>query len=128
MPPPAERWKRPQDGISRVQKVAAVEIGFRGAPGCFQGIRVYIGEGSRSVEPRGAHEGGGAPTPWARLPASWPPRCFLDIHSKSPGLHLFQKLSSCRFHSVWIPFDISFLRNTEIGKKKQFALGLWLVG
>ena len=32
-------------------------------PGCFQGIRVYIGERSRSVELRGAHEGGGAPTP-----------------------------------------------------------------
>ena len=59
MPPPAERRKRPQDGISRVQKVVAVEIGFRGAPGCFQGIRVYIGEESWSVEPRGAHEGGG---------------------------------------------------------------------
>ena len=28
-------------------------------PGCFQGIRVYIGERSRSVELRGAHEGGG---------------------------------------------------------------------
>ena len=37
MPPPAEHRKRPQDGISRVQKVAAVEIGFRGAPGCFRG-------------------------------------------------------------------------------------------
>ena len=30
--------KRPQDGITQVQKVAAVEIGFRGALGCFQGI------------------------------------------------------------------------------------------
>ena len=59
MPPPAERWKRPQDGISWVQKVAAVEIGFRGAPECFQGIWVYIGGRSRSVELRGAHEGGG---------------------------------------------------------------------
>ena len=29
-PPPAERRKRPQDGISRVQKVAAVEIVLRG--------------------------------------------------------------------------------------------------
>ena len=48
--PSAERRKRPQDGISQVQKVAAVEIGFRGALGCFQGIRVYIGERSRSVE------------------------------------------------------------------------------
>ena len=51
MPPPAELRKRPQDGISRVQKVAAVEIGFRGAPGCFQGMQVYIGEGSQSGEP-----------------------------------------------------------------------------
>ena len=58
MPPPAERQKRPQDGISRVQKVAAVEIGFRGAPGCLQGMWIYIGGRSRSVEPRGAHNGG----------------------------------------------------------------------
>ena len=57
MPPSAERRKRPQDGISRVQKVAAVELGFRGAPGCFQGTWIYIGEGGRS----GAEEGGGAP-------------------------------------------------------------------
>ena len=48
--PPAEHRKRPQDGISRVQKVATVEIGFRGALGCFQGIWVYIGGRSRSVE------------------------------------------------------------------------------
>ena len=51
----------PQDGISWVQKVAAVEIGFRGAPGCFWNTWVYIGGRSRSVELRGAHEGGGAP-------------------------------------------------------------------
>ena len=61
MPPPAELRKRPQDGISWVQKVAVVEIGFRGAPGCFRGIWVYIGGRSGSVELRGAHEGGGAP-------------------------------------------------------------------
>ena len=63
-PPLAERRKRPQDGISRVQKVVAVEKWFRGSPGCFQGIRVYIGEGTRSGELRGAHEVGGAPYPW----------------------------------------------------------------
>ena len=45
--------------ISWVQKVAAVEIGFHGAPRCFQGTGVYIGEGSTSMEQRGAHEGGG---------------------------------------------------------------------
>ena len=62
MPPPAELRKRPQDGISRVQEVAAVELGFRGAPVCF-GVRgyIYIGGRSRSVELGGAHEGGGAP-------------------------------------------------------------------
>ena len=48
--PPAERRKRPQDGISRVHKVAAMEIGFCGAPGCFRGIWIYIGGRSRSVE------------------------------------------------------------------------------
>ena len=59
IPPPADRRNRPQDGISQVQKVAAVEKVFRGSPRRFQDIRVYIGEGSRSVELRGAHEGGG---------------------------------------------------------------------
>ena len=61
MPPPVELRKRPQDGISWVQKVVAVEIGFRGSPGCFRGIWVYIGGRSTSVELQGAHEGGGAP-------------------------------------------------------------------
>ena len=59
MPPPAELQKRPQDWISWVQKVAAGEIGFRGAPGCLRGTWIYIGGRSRSVEQRGAHEGGG---------------------------------------------------------------------
>ena len=58
MLPPAERRKRPQDGISRVHKVPAVEIGFcSSADGL--GVRRYIGGRSRSVEPRGAHKGGG---------------------------------------------------------------------
>ena len=64
MPPPAEHRKRPQDEISRVQTVAAVEIGFLLRIWCFQGIWVYIGGKSTSVEQRGAHEGGGrAPLP-----------------------------------------------------------------
>ena len=67
------------------------KIGFRSAPRCFQGMEVYIGEGGRSGEPRGAHEGGGAPRGQARLPASWPPCFFLDVHSKSSGSRLFQK-------------------------------------
>ena len=66
--PPAERRKRPQDEISRVQKVAAVEIGFCGAPGCFRGMWTYKGGRSRSVEPRGAHEGGGRALGGRRAP------------------------------------------------------------
>ena len=82
--PPAEHRKRPQDGISRVQKVAAVEIGFRGA-------WVYIGGRSRSMELRGAHEGGGRAQGVGAPPASWPSCSFLDVHSKSSGSRLFQK-------------------------------------
>ena len=77
---------------------------------------------------RGPRGWGRAHPPRARPPASWPPCGFLDLHSKSPGLCLFQKRSSRRFHSVWISFDIPFLRNTKIGKKKQFSLGLRLIG
>ena len=74
MPPPAELRKRPQDGISWVQKVAAVETGFRGAPGCLRGIWIYIGGRSRSVEQRGAHEGGGCAQGGRRAPL---PRALL---------------------------------------------------
>ena len=49
-----------QDGISRIQKVTAVEIVFRGAPGCFRGPWIYIGGRSTSVDARGAHETGSA--------------------------------------------------------------------
>ena len=73
---------------------------------------------NRSVELRGAHEGGGCASPWACPLASWPPRGVPDFNSKSSGLCLFQERSSRRFHSVWIPFGILFLQNTEIGKKK----------
>ena len=40
-----------QNGISWVQKVAAVEIGFRGAPGCFPSIWIYIGGRSEGNMP-----------------------------------------------------------------------------
>ena len=69
--------------------------------------------------PWGPRGWGRAWGPWAHPPASWPPRFFLDVHSKSPGSRLFQKSRSRRFHSVWTPFDILFLRNSKIGKKKQ---------
>ena len=119
MPPLVELRKRPQVGISQVQKVAAVELGFRGAPGCLRGTWTYIGGRSRSVEERGAHKGGGRAQEVGAPPTSWPPRLLLDVHSNSYGSRLFQKSRSRRFHSVWTPFDILFLRNTEIGKKNS---------
>ena len=58
-----------------------------------------------------AHPGGRrAPLPHAFL-------VDLDVGSKSSGSR------SRRFHSVWTPFDIPFLRNTEIGKKTAMRAG-----
>ena len=96
-----ERRKRLQDGISRVQKVAAVEIGFRGAPGCFQGMQVYIGEGSRSGEPRGAHEGGGH---------AHPPR--RDLHPRGPSV-----APPTYFFLLYIP---TYPENIQGANEKQF--------
>ena len=56
-------------------------------------------------------------------PMLCPPRSFLGIGSKSPGSYSGRKSRSRKVYSVWTPFDISFLRNTEIGKKQQFWVG-----
>ena len=56
----------------------------------------------------------------ARPPTSCLLGFFLDVGSKSPRSSSFQKSRSRRFHSVGTPFDILFLRNSEIGKKQQF--------
>ena len=69
------------------------------------------------MEQRGAHEGGGRAQGVGAPPTSWLPGSFLDVGSKSSGSRSFQKSRSRRFHSVWTPFDILFLRNSEIGKK-----------
>ena len=76
-----------------------------------------------SEDPRGGQEIGGAQRGWARPPVSWSPHKLLDLHSKFPGSRSFQKSRSRRFHSVWTPFDIPFLRNTEIGKKPTIRAG-----
>ena len=115
-----EHRKRPQDGISRVQKFAAVESRFHGSPRRFQGIRVYIGEISRSVELRGAHEGGGVPTPLGRALL---PRGFLAASLTSTPSLLDCVCSKNDPREGFIPFDIPFLRNTEIGKKTTIWTG-----
>ena len=73
----------------------------------------------------GAPAGGGVGAP----PTLWPPLLFLDIESKSLGSCSVRKSRSRRFHSVWTPFDIPFLRNPKIGKKNSNSgLGLRLIG
>ena len=56
-------------------------------------------------------------------PVSCLPPLFLDGHSKSPGSRLLRKSRSQRFHSVWTPFDIPFLRNPKLGKKTAIWVG-----
>ena len=73
-----------------------------------------VGEASRG--PRGW---GGNPPPRARRAPSWPPRLLLDLHSKSPGLRLFQKDHSRRFHSVWTRFDIPFFETLKQAKSSN---------
>ena len=74
-----------------------MEKWFRGSPGCFQGIRVYIGEGTRSGELRGAHKVGGH----TLLPRG----CLIASPTSSPSL-----LVSFRFtedhRESFIPFGL----------------------
>ena len=92
-----------------------MEKWFRGSPGCFQGIRVYIGERSTSVELRGAHEGGGR----ALLPRGH----LAEFQTSTPSLlDCFRSKKDHR--EGFIPFGIPFLQNTEIGKKNwHWAFG-----
>ena len=75
----------------------------------------YVGGRPRGPRDRGRALQGG--------PISWGPRELLDLHSKLSGSRSFQKSRSRRFHSIWTPFDIPFLRNTEIGKKTTIWAG-----
>ena len=81
-----------------------------------------------SVEQQGAHEGGGRAWGVGAPPTSWLPCWLLDVGSNSLGSCSFRKSRSRRFHSVWTPFDILFLRNSEIGKNNNSGLGLRLIG
>ena len=60
---------------------------------------------------------------WGRPPISWSPRVSSDLNSTSPGWYSSKKSRCRRFHSVWTPFDIPFLRNTETGNKTAIWAG-----
>ena len=106
--------RRLQDGISRIQKVAVVEIVFRGALGCFQGTWIYIGGRIRSVDARGAHMGGGTPTPLGRagppcLQLESTPSLLDCVCSKKIALEGFIPFGLCL---IFLSFE-----TLKIGKK-----------
>ena len=121
-PTKAPRWDLADtEGYSGGNCVSLDPWMFSGYVGLYR-RKKYGGGRPRGPRDRGRPIGGACP------PISWRPRLLLDLHSKSSGSRSFQKSRSRRFHSVWTPFDIPFLRNTEIGKKQQYGLGLRLVG
>ena len=80
----------------------------------FSGTWVYIVGRSRSLDARGAYEGGGrAGHPRGRLD------CFMMSAPSLLDCVCSKKISPEGF----IPFDIPFLRNPKIGKKKTTILG-----
>ena len=112
--------KRPQDGISRVQKVPTVEIGFCGAPRCFRGIWIYMGGRSRSGEPRGAHEGGGRAQGGGHAPLS---RGFLEASLTSTPSLLNCLRSKNNSPKGFIPFGLRliflFFKTPKLAKKNS---------
>ena len=56
--------------------------------------------------------------------SSWMPRGFPDLYSKSSGCLLVQEDSSRKFHPIWIPFGIPFLRNPKTREKTGTGTGL----
>ena len=88
IPPPAEYRRRPPDGISREQKLAAVEKVFRGLPWRFLIFSEFIVVEFGQTELRWAHEAPGRAcppgTPWWLF---WPPpeaSSVFYVQKKSP--------------------------------------------
>ena len=87
---------------------------------------IYIGEGSRSGEPRGAHEGGGRAQGGGRAPCLVPSSLLPLRTLQVFWIASVPKITLPKVHSVWTPFDIPFLRNTETREKTETITGLWV--
>ena len=110
LPEKAPRWDLTgTEGCGGGKVVSWLSLMFLGYKSIYR-RKKYVGGATRG--PRG----------WgARPPILWPPHGVPYIHSKYPGLLSVQERSSQRFHSVWIPFGIPFLRNCKIGKKTEIG-------
>ena len=114
VPAKAPRWDLADtEGYGGGNCVSSAPWMFSGYVGIYR-RKKYVGG-----RPRGPRDRGHALQRGTRPTLSWPPRLLLGLHSKFSGSRSFQKSRPRRFHSVWTPFDISFLRNTEIGKKNS---------
>ena len=118
VPAKAPRWDLADtEGYDGGNCVSWCSWMFSGYVGIYR-RKKYVGGRPRGPRDRGrALQGGGRP------PILWGPRELLDLHSKLSGSDLFQKSRFQRFHSVWTPFDIPFLRNTETGNKTAIWAG-----
>ena len=117
VPAKAPRWDLADtEGYGGGNYVSWCSWMFSGYVGIYR-RKKYVGGRPRIPRHRGRALQGAQP------PISWGPRELLDLHSKLSGSGSFQKSHSRRFHSVWTPFDIPFLRNTEIGKKTAIWAG-----
>ena len=116
-PAKAPRWDLTDtEGYGSGNCVSVASLMFSGYMGIYR-RKKYIGGRSRGLGDRGApRRGGHALLSPGRLD------CFLTC-TPSPLDHVRAKTRSQRFHSVWTPFDIPFLRNTEIGKKTAIRAG-----
>ena len=116
VPAKAPRWDLTDtEGYDGGNCVLSCPWTFLGYVGLYR-IKKYVGGRPRGPRDRGA--------PYRGAPSiSWRPRMFLDLYSKLSGSCSFQKSRSRSFHSIWTPFDIPFLRNTEIGKKTAIRVG-----
>ena len=127
--PPADYRKRPQDGISREQRLLAAEKYFRGSLWYPENLWEFIG---RRVGLGGlpwAHKPGGrALPPWARPCGLWPHGGSPALVSKLGRFLLVQEKSFRRFYSVWTPFKIPYLQYSKTRKKQKLALGTRLIG
>ena len=111
--------KGPKMGSHGYRRLRRWKSGFLAPPDVLGYKSIYRRKKYVGGAPWGPRGWGARLPPWAHPPTSWLPPRVPDFNSKSSGLHLFQERSSRRFHSIWIPFGIPFLQNTEIGKKNR---------
>ena len=100
----ARRWDLTgTEGCGGGKVVSWLSWMFLGYKGIYR-RKKYVGGASRGPQGWGARL-----PPWARPPASWPPRGVSDFDSKSSGLLSVQERSSRRLFcldSVWYSFSV----------------------